>query len=407
MKRKIVFLVTLLCLFSLSFFPVQGQEGAIVLKSEKVQNQFPDGIAFEVVAQTLAPANITEIKLEMRIKGSSRSSYAYLDFTANTTVQGEYVLQTGGAQYKPPGILIEYNFIIRDNAGRSLETPDKTFLYLDNRFEWGKVTEGLIEVYYYGSARERAVLILGATIDTTIRMGDLLGVVPTQTIRVIGYNNYSQMGSALPFQSATTDVELMRLGVAFSDYNVLLELIGEANADSTACHEVTHILVREAAKEAFVNIPAWVDEGLAEYGSPRPDESHEAALAEAISANRLSPLRHLQTYPGTSQEILAFYGQAGSVIRYLIDTYGGDKVRDLFAAFKQGLRIDDALKQVYGFDQNGLDNAWRESIGLPLLEEEPATTPPSTTAPPAATTTPPITTPPGRWSFSCSPAPAR
>ncbi len=396
MKRIIVFLITLLCLISLSVSLVQGQEGVIVLKSKEVRSQFPEGVVFEATTETVAPEKIQEIKLEMGIKGSQRVSYAYLEFTPDTRVQGKYLLHTGGAQYKPPGTLIEYRFVIKDSAGRTLETPKETFLYMDNRFEWEKISEGPVEVYYYyAPVKGRAESALKASIDTVTKMGVLLGVVPAQTIRVIGYNDYLHMTSALPFQSKTTEAELIRQGVAFYDYGVLLELIGDPQADDVARHELTHMLVREATKEAFVQLPVWLDEGLAEYAMTNPDYSHEAALSGAISSNKLLPLRHMQSLPGKSSEILLVYGEGRSVIKYLIDTYGEGKMRDLFAAFNQGLQIDEALKKVYGFDQDGLDNAWHKSLGLPPLEqEEPTQEVPSTAKA-------------KWWAFGCAPAPSR
>ena len=58
-------------------------------------------------------------------------------------------------------------------------------------------------------------------------------------------------------------------------------------------------------------------------------------------------------------------------MRFLIEERGEQKFRDLLVAFREGTRTDDALEQVYGFDQDGLENAWRKSVGLPerVIEE--------------------------------------
>ncbi len=371
MKRALLLLIALLGIVVLSGFPVQGQEGAIVLKSKAVRNQFPEGVLFEVVAETIAPEKIQEIKLEMGVKGSPRVSYAYLEFDPDTSVEGKYLLRTGGAQYKPVGTLIEYRFIITDSKGRSQETEKDTFLYLDNRFEWSKVSEGLVEVYYYGPVKGRAELILKASVSTIAKMGALLGVKPSQPIRVIGYNDYSQMVVALPPQAKAAQRELITQGQAWYDYGIFLMLAGDPRPDGVASHELTHMVVREATEGAFVNLPAWLNEGLAEYANINPGYSYDILLAQAISSQKLFPLRHMQAMPGIPTETLLFYGQARAIVKYLIDTYGEDKLRQLFVAFnKDGLPIDEALKKVYGFDQDGLDNAWRGSLGLPLLEKE-------------------------------------
>ena len=370
MKRLILCLITLLFLISvLSVTPALGQEEAILLKSEEVVNQFQEGVLFQVRAETIAPAQIKEIKLEMRVKGSNRSSYGYLDFAPATVVDGKYLLRTTGAQYKPPGTLIEYYFIITDSVQRTLETPKKTHLYLDSRFEWEHVAEGLLEVYYYGPTKARAELILKAGAQTIEKMGNLLGSKPTEPVRIIAYNNARDLIPAQPFESKTSESQLLLEGVTFPKYGTLLMISGIDRPDGVASHEITHLLAGELTKNALVDTPAWFDEGLAEYGNINRSHSYDTILSEAITQKRILTLRTMQTPPGIPGDRLLMYGQGYSVVKYLVDTYGEDKFRELFAAFNQGLRIDAALKSVYGFDQDGLDNAWRSSLGLPPLEK--------------------------------------
>ncbi|MBI2832003.1 MAG: hypothetical protein HYX79_07080 [Chloroflexi bacterium] len=381
MKKIILLLILLFFTGGFSILPAVGQESAVLLKSKDVRNQFPDGVAFEVVAEITAPDKIKEIKLEMGVVGgSARSAYAYLDFAPDTTVQGKYLLRTGGAQYKPVGTLIEYRFVITDSKGRVQETQKDTFMYMDNRFEWDKVSDGPVEVYYYGSTRSRAELILKASVSTVAKMSALLGLKSAQFIRVIGYNDYSQMVTALPPQAKAAQKELITQGQAWYDYGIFLMLAGDPRADGVASHELTHMVVAEATKNALVTVPAWLNEGLAEYANVNPGYSYDTFLAQAISAGKLFPLRHMQAPPGIPAETILFYGQSRAIVKYLIDTYGEDKFRQLFSAFnKDGLQIDEALKKAYGFDQDGLDNAWRKSLGLPPVEAAPTVTvaPPS------------------------------
>ncbi len=49
---------------------------------------------------------------------------------------------------------------------------------------------------------------------------------------------------------------------------------------------------------------------------------------------------------------------------FLINQYGKDKMIQLLHVFQQGSAYDAALKQVYGFDQDGLDALWRQSLGI-------------------------------------------
>ena len=57
------------------------------------------------------------------------------------------------------------------------------------------------------------------------------------------------------------------------------------------------------------------------------------------------------------------YSQSFSIVKFLIETYGQDKMTDLLVALQNGLTPDDALLQTYGFDTNGLEDAWRAAVG--------------------------------------------
>jgi hypothetical protein len=73
-------------------------------------------------------------------------------------------------------------------------------------------------------------------------------------------------------------------------------------------------------------------------------------------------------------------------VRYLTDNYSSAKLLALLDAFKQGSTDDEALKQVYGFDADGLNEAWRASLGLG--PQPPATPTPASTSSDFALTTP-------------------
>ena len=59
------------------------------------------------------------------------------------------------------------------------------------------------------------------------------------------------------------------------------------------------------------------------------------------------------------------YAESRSIVAFLIDTYGPEKMNRLLEAFPRLATIERALEEVYGFDVEGLQPAWRESVGLP------------------------------------------
>ncbi|MDP3062173.1 MAG: peptidase MA family metallohydrolase [Chloroflexota bacterium] len=356
----------------------------IEVRDVQAESKFPDGILFRASASS--PDRIDEMRVFYRVVGQPRSSYGYLEFQPGASVTGEFLLSTSGNSHIPPGTEVSYSVEARDVTGRVAQTEERTFLYMDSRFQWDQVSRGPVTVYYYGPVSRRADIVLIAALDTIEQMRPVLGVDQPEPIRVIAYNNIRDMSSALPFRAQAVREELVTEGQAWPEYGVLLVLVNESTVRGVTSHELAHILTQQAAGSA--RVPAWLNEGLSEYANLEPT-SYEQALQYAVYARRLRPLRYLQAFSGQPNDILIAYGTGSAVVHYMIDSYGPDKMRQLMSELAGGAALNDALRKVYGLDEDGIDSAWRESVGLkPLPSEDKQAAAPTPTATPRPTPTP-------------------
>ena len=333
------------------------------------ESQFPDGIKFTITARS--SDEIEEIRVFIRkADQSGRSAYRSVEFEPGKEVTGESVLRSGsgGADYYPPGTRIEFSFEVRDTAGGVYRTPDQEFIYADSRFDWLTVSSGLITVYYYGEfVEQRAQTVLEAAVQAMELMVPVLGIAPTDPLRIVSYNNYRHMSAALPFRAQAVREKLQTQGMAFTDERVLLVHGFDPTVKGTVSHEFVHLLVAEAAGRAVSQVPAWLNEGLAEYGNIDPTDSYDAALRYGIFTRRLKPLWYLGAFGGSPDDIIIAYGQGRSVVELMIGRYGPEKMAELMQVIQDTLDVDVALTQVYGFDQYGLDTEWREWMGIETL----------------------------------------
>ncbi|MDP7285819.1 MAG: peptidase MA family metallohydrolase, partial [Dehalococcoidales bacterium] len=53
-----------------------------------------------------------------------------------------------------------------------------------------------------------------------------------------------------------------------------------------------------------------------------------------------------------------------SLVDFLIREYGKEQMQQLLSVFKEGRAYDSALLEAYGFDTDGLDTLWRQSLEL-------------------------------------------
>ena len=345
---------------------VRANSGGIALLSESVAGEFPDGIRFEL--RLTSEADIQEIAARLRIGQRTFGEYEYLEVEpseSDGSVSASLFFRTDtAARYIPPGTIIKYNFEIEDVDGGRLNTDVQEFVYQDGRFEWDEVSDGIVTVAYHGPVRSRAESVLSAIQETLATMGPLLGAGVDDPISVTMYNNWPEMRSALPPTSATLRRELVTEGQAHSEEGVLLVLGGARRARGVAAHEVTHILVFRAGEGVLGSVPSWLNEGLAEYGNIDPGESYSRALRYAIATDNLLPITAMRSQPGNPQDVIIFYGQARSIVRYMVDEFGEEKMRELMATLKGGRNIGNAVQLVYGVSLIELENMWRDRLGV-------------------------------------------
>ena len=157
-------------------------------------------------------------------------------------------------------------------------------------------------------------------------------------------------------------------GVAFTQYGIIA--IGIAtDAASVAwgkgaiAHELTHLVVYQVTANPYNNLPTWLDEGLAMYSEGALDASFANALYTAQKNNTLISVRSLTSpFSAYADQAVLAYAESYAIVAYLIEQYGRDKMLELLNLFGQGSGYDDALKQVYGFDMDGLNVLWQASL---------------------------------------------
>ena len=345
-----------------------ADEGGVTVSEATAESQFPDGIMFRVAAESADIIDDVRVFFK-KADQSGRSAYRSIEVEPGESVTGETLLPaSGGADYFPPGTKITYHFEVWDKAGDVMRTEETEFVYLDNRFEWLTLSDDLITVYYYSEyVEERARIILEAARQTMDNMVKVLGIAPTEPLRIVTYNNYRHMSMALPFRSQAINEELQAQGMAFSNERVLLIHGYDPTVTGTTSHEFVHLLVAEAAGGSAAAIPAWLNEGLAEYGNIDQTDDYDAALRYGIYTRRIRPLWYLRSFSGEPEDILIAYGHGKSVVSFMVARWGEHRIKDLFTAVRQTQDIDTALMRVYGLDQHGIDTEWRLALGLEPL----------------------------------------
>jgi hypothetical protein len=111
-------------------------------------------------------------------------------------------------------------------------------------------------------------------------------------------------------------------------------------------------------------VPTWLNEGLAVYSEGILDPSSQSQMEQAIQSDTLLTVRSLSGgFSEVADKAHLSYSQSYSIVKFLIETYGQEKMNTLLVSLRDGTTIDAALQNTYGFNVDGLEQAWREAIG--------------------------------------------
>src|SRR5690606_23779879 len=168
-------------------------------------------------------------------------------------------------------------------------------------------------------------------------------------------------------------------GVAFTPYNTILMGVPPNMADDwgrrTVRHELAHLVVEQFAWSCVGGRrPTWLNEGLAMVAEGSP-ENVQADIERGIEENAFVPLRSLNgAFPAHDSGASMAYSQSHSVVTFLLEEYGREAMQQLLRLLAEGAGYDEALEQVYGLNTDGIELAWRESIGAPARQILPTAT---------------------------------
>lgn len=360
--------LALILLLSLVLGPgiIAAQE-AIQVVDQSVDANFRDHVTFTLNAKSTA--EIVEVDLLYQVVGQIASSRNKAEFTPGTSIKAEFKMdQTKPENYMPPGTELDYWWKIVDSAGNELKTEKQHYLYLDNRYQWQTRQNERLTLYWYeGDDKFGQALFDRANVALDTLTRDI-GISLKDPIKVFIYASHEDLLRAL-----SSDAQEWTGGQAMTTFGVVVIGVPPSQLNwglRATTHEMTHLVIHQATDNSYRGLPRWLDEGIAVYNEDTEKLIDDFApiFDEAVQKNQLMTLRTLSSpFPADPMLANLAYGQSGAVVKFIVNTYGPDKMAKLLSIFAEGSLDDDALKQALGVDTDGLDNAFRASLKLPPL----------------------------------------
>ena len=359
MIKRLIWLILAVLLFTAPNF-IHAQE-QISLLDNTVEVYFPSALVFKVKAAS--QSDITKIRLHYQIDKMNYAqvtSEAWLDFAPSPEVETEWVCDMRKVSL-PSGAKVEYWWTIETKAGDKLVTYSDVIQFDDLRYSWQELTERQLNLFWYKGDQSFAEDLMAACQQALERLAKDTGVYLEKPISLYIYASTEDLQGAMIFPQEWTG------GVAFTEHGIIAIGVHPDElgwGKRALAHELGHMVTHQITFSPYgAFLPTWLDEGLAMHAEGEPDPDLQSWLKKAISQQKLISVRSLSSpFSAKPEEAYISYAESQSLVEFLIQNYGKDKMLHLLSLLKEGNSCDDALTEVYGFDQDGLDKLWREYI---------------------------------------------
>lgn len=260
-------------------------------------------------------------------------------------------------------------FIILSIAGLS-ELHAQFFNFGKNRvqyedFQWRYIQTDHFDVLYYSKYNYKLGEFSGEVMETAYKqISEDFQHEIAERITVIIYDSDVDFAQTnvipLPEDSqgilGVTDLYKNRVTVWFTG--------NYASFKHTLHHELVHAVINDmfygGSIQAIVQnnvqlaIPLWFNEGMAEYSSMGYDTETDNFIRDAVVNNYLPPIPYLNGY-------FAYRG-GQSVWNFIVETYGRQKIAEIFQSIKASRSIEIGFRRSLGLSLEELSDRWQDYL---------------------------------------------
>ncbi|MFQ6604923.1 MAG: peptidase MA family metallohydrolase [Fidelibacterota bacterium] len=230
-------------------------------------------------------------------------------------------------------------------------------------FDWEFIKSPHFDIYYYNDSYDLATFTADVAEEAYEQVSKHLRWILRKPVSIIVYDSHND------FQQTNVTWSYMSEGIGgvteLFKNRVVLPFEGNYEQFRHVIHhELVHAIINDMVYGGSIQsiisgrqrlqIPLWANEGLAEYLSENWDTKADMIIRD-IAINEYIPsimdLNYYMAYKG---------GQ--SVWRYIAETYGREKVGEIFIAMKKTQNARKGFKQALGMDFEDLTEKWHKYL---------------------------------------------
>lgn len=275
------------------------------------------------------------------------------------------VFEISGALAKFKGV-----FSVKENTIEGIWTEGETIYPLtldyiidtdsikekESPYEIQKTTQ---HFEFYCSESDRPILDkLANTLEENYpRITDNLQTQFIEKIRVLIYPDIRSFHTAIYMPDAPEWV----VGAAGKDELMMVSPLNPGSVHSHASlikaivHELTHTAVINVRVQGLVGLPKWLNEGFAFYEANQMTDGWRESVKANFAKEELPSWTQLDNANTVDFGDMDGYALSTTIIEFLVNVYGFDKLRQLILTPKK-------IESIYGFSSDDLEKQWAEYL---------------------------------------------
>ncbi|MFH1283518.1 MAG: hypothetical protein ABII27_07625 [bacterium] len=225
-------------------------------------------------------------------------------------------------------------------------------------FKWKLTSTEHFDIYYYDKSKPILQRVAEVLEDTYKEVGEVYNYFPKAKTPFIIYSNHNEFE-----QTNIADVGEGTGGLteAFKNRFTIFNDGSEFWLNQVIKHEYTHVIQFNLLYGGFWKsarllksffYPLWIMEGAAEYSTFDMDKTvRDMYLRDAVTSKGLIPVVHLHNFNHLKpHQITLAYKQSQSIIDFIVDEYGREKIKYILPIAKNKFDASGTLSELVGQD---------------------------------------------------------
>lgn len=339
----------------------------ITITSESASTIFAKAITFQVsVIDTNSPITQASITITTKTPTYSQQTYTVPVGVSGQSLHLKWQDDISGNNFLFSGTPLTYAWMFHDRNNHWFTGASQSYTVIDNRFQWQHLSQGELQVYWYGQGTAFGQIILSQALDNVKRISAHLGGEPSSPITLWVYQSSNDFRGALP----PNTFEWVG-GLAYPLLNEAFVVVDSPYAETLVRdmpHELTHVIFHELVPLTDL-VPTWFDEGLAVYNQAYHEPEMKQRFDDALNTHSLLHFDTLANgFPADSDKAYLAYAQSWQFISYMYNTFGIAKMAHLIRLLNSGSEsFESQMTSAFGEDSTHIENQWLISLHQPAL----------------------------------------